>query len=174
MPPLGGTMCLPSQGNGDRMGNAGSLLTTVVIILCVLGLAAGGGLYLRQSARASNPVRLRRLAFVERTSLDGGRQLLLVRRDDVEHLILIGGPIDLIVETGIRSEALASVFAKEESYPEPVATSPIAPAAWQLRDHSLSTTPQTAAEPRLSVSPLGDSEADMLHLTALHEAKVVQ
>ena len=156
------------------MGNAGSLLTTVVIVLCVLGLAAAGGLYLRQIARAGNPVRLRRLSFVERTSLDGGRQLLLVRRDDVEHLILIGGPIDLIVETGIRSEALANALAKESTYPEPVPSSPLAPAAWQPRDHSLSTTPQTAAEPRLSVSAHGEGDADMLHLTALHEAKVAQ
>jgi hypothetical protein len=34
-------------------------------------------------------------------ALDGRRRLLLVRRDDVEHLLLIGGPADLVVESGI-------------------------------------------------------------------------
>jgi flagellar protein FliO/FliZ len=48
----------------------------------------------------------RRLALVEWTSIGGGRELLLVRRDDVEHLILTGGPIDLVVETGIGKEEL--------------------------------------------------------------------
>ena len=33
-----------------------------------------------------------------------GRRLLLVRRDDVEHLILIGGPVDVMVEVGIPAE----------------------------------------------------------------------
>lgn len=49
----------------------------------------------------------RRLGLVEWTSIGGGRQLLLVRRDDVEHLILTGGPIDVIVESGIGKEDLA-------------------------------------------------------------------
>lgn len=47
----------------------------------------------------------RRLGVVEQTSVDGRRKLLLVRRDNVEHLVLIGGPIDLILETGISRPA---------------------------------------------------------------------
>lgn len=46
------------------MGNAGSLVTTVVIILCVLGLAAGTGIYLIQKARAGDPARALAAAFV--------------------------------------------------------------------------------------------------------------
>ncbi len=48
--------------------------------------------------------RERRLAFIERVSLEGGRKLVLVRRDDVEHLVIIGGPVDVVIETGIKSE----------------------------------------------------------------------
>ena len=29
-------------------------------------------------------------------------QALLIRRDDVEHLIMIGGPVDMLIETGIK------------------------------------------------------------------------
>lgn len=45
-----------------------------------------------------------RLDVVEQANVDGRRRLLLVRRDDVEHLIMTGGPIDLVIETGIRIE----------------------------------------------------------------------
>ena len=44
----------------------------------------------------------RRLGVVETTVVEGRRKLLLVRRDDVEHLIMIGGPVDMVIETGIQ------------------------------------------------------------------------
>lgn len=44
----------------------------------------------------------RRLAVVETASVDGRRKLILIRRDDVEHLIITGGPVDVLIETGIE------------------------------------------------------------------------
>jgi hypothetical protein len=44
----------------------------------------------------------RRLGVVETASVDQRRKLVLIRRDDVEHLIITGGPVDMVVETGIR------------------------------------------------------------------------
>jgi flagellar protein FliO/FliZ len=46
--------------------------------------------------------REKRLGVVETASIDQKRKLLIVRRDDIEHLIMIGGPIDMVVETGIK------------------------------------------------------------------------
>jgi flagellar protein FliO/FliZ len=46
--------------------------------------------------------REKRLGVVETASIDQKRKLLLIRRDDVEHLIIIGGPVDTVVETGIK------------------------------------------------------------------------
>jgi hypothetical protein len=46
----------------------------------------------------------RRLGVVEQANVDGRRRLILVRRDDVEHLILTGGPVDLVIETGIGDD----------------------------------------------------------------------
>jgi len=46
--------------------------------------------------------REKRLGVVETAAVDGKRKLLLVRRDDVEHLLIIGGPVDVVVETGIK------------------------------------------------------------------------
>ena len=47
-----------------------------------------------------------RLGLVDAFSLDGQRQLVLVRRDNVEHLVMIGGPNDVLIELQI-SRALA-------------------------------------------------------------------
>lgn len=43
----------------------------------------------------------KRIAVVEQVVIDGKRSLLLVRRDDVEHLLMTGGPMDIVIETGI-------------------------------------------------------------------------
>ena len=42
-----------------------------------------------------------RLGIVEYCEIDQSRRLVLLRRDDVEHLVLIGGHQDLVVESGI-------------------------------------------------------------------------
>ncbi len=50
----------------------------------------------------------RRLGLVETTAIDGRRRLLLIRRDNVEHLIMTGGPVDVVIETGIPLRHLAA------------------------------------------------------------------
>jgi hypothetical protein len=85
---------------------------------------------------------MRRLAFIERAYLDGGRKLLLIRRDDVEHLILIGGPIDLVVETGIQAEAYPAAAGEKED------PSPMEAAAWP--GSGSTSTAAKAPEPRKS------------------------
>lgn len=43
----------------------------------------------------------KRLAIVEIASIDAKRRLILVRRDEVEHLIVLGTGSELLVESGI-------------------------------------------------------------------------
>jgi flagellar biogenesis protein FliO len=43
-----------------------------------------------------------RLAVLDAAPVDSHRRLVLVRRDDVEHLLLIGGNTDIVVESNIR------------------------------------------------------------------------
>src|SRR5215204_6071466 len=57
------------------------------------GAARMGG----SSARGRQP----RLAVIDAASVDGRRRLVLIRRDNVEHLLLIGGPSDIVVEQNI-------------------------------------------------------------------------
>jgi hypothetical protein len=64
----------------------------------------------------------RRLDVIEQSNVDGKRKLVLIRRDDVEHLIMTGGPVDVVIETGIGQppprrvaevvEATAAVYSR--------------------------------------------------------------
>jgi flagellar protein FliO/FliZ len=74
--------------------------------LIVLGLIGGAAWAVRRfgtgrlggaSARGRQP----RLAVIDYASVDGRRRLILVRRDNVEHLLMIGGPTDVVVEPNI-------------------------------------------------------------------------
>lgn len=42
-----------------------------------------------------------RLAVLDAAAIDTRRRLVLLRRDDVEHLVMIGGPTDIVIETRI-------------------------------------------------------------------------
>lgn len=66
------------------------------------GTARLGGASTR--ARTREP----RLAVVDRASVEEGRQLILVRRDNVEHLLVIGGPTDVAAEANIVRAASAA------------------------------------------------------------------
>ena len=75
-----------------------------------------------------------RLAVMDATAIDSNRRLVLVRRDDVEHLILIGGQTDIVVERDIRlsqqkrpSLAGESRLESQQAKPRPADQPPAAP-----------------------------------------------
>ncbi|WP_454849635.1 flagellar biosynthetic protein FliO [Rhizobium binxianense] len=82
-----------------------------------------------------------RLQVLDAAAVDTRRRLVLVRRDDVEHLIMIGGPTDIVIESrilpeaeeapaaGFRPERLAEERPPVRPRPEPVAPPAPAPAA---------------------------------------------
>src|SRR6202030_1242204 len=49
----------------------------------------------------TNRSRMPRLAVIYAAAVDGRRRLVLVRRDNIEHLLMIGGPTDIVVEPNI-------------------------------------------------------------------------
>jgi flagellar protein FliO/FliZ len=49
----------------------------------------------------TNRGRMPRLAIIDAAAVDGRRRLVLVRRDNIEHLIMIGGPTDVVIESNI-------------------------------------------------------------------------
>lgn len=105
------------------LGVAASLFVIAVVALLVWAFRT---FFLGKSSSANflRP-REKRLGVVEWASVDGKRKLLLVRRDDVEHLLIIGGPVDVVVETGIKGRPHLGpplddvIIAKAESRPAP-------------------------------------------------------
>lgn len=88
--------------------NLSQTTVTIVALVLALVLVAFFGLILRRltSGRLSlkndrGRARQPRLGIVDVYDLDRQRQLILLRRDNVEHLLLVGGPNDVVVETNI-------------------------------------------------------------------------
>ncbi|MGO9770957.1 MAG: hypothetical protein ACLPSW_15680 [Roseiarcus sp.] len=98
----------PDNGALKIVVIAGVVVAIALILVVVYRIAFGRRLRVPGSSRTRQP----RLGLVDAFSLDGQRQLVLVRRDNVEHLIMIGGPNDVVVESQII-RAAASPLARE-------------------------------------------------------------
>lgn len=103
----------------------------VVAILAVgLALAAFAAIlwFLRNRPVAplltrSSKERQKRLSVIDATMIDARRRAVLIRRDNVEHLILIGGPADIVIESGIAplGSVARNVAPAEQAAPLPMA-----------------------------------------------------
>jgi Flagellar biosynthesis protein, FliO len=85
----------------DMLGEYAWYAITAAIVLAAAALLyiVTRGIGLRIKGR-----RGQRLGISEYHEIDKMRRLVLVRRDGVEHLLLIGGNQDIVVETGIGLE----------------------------------------------------------------------
>lgn len=83
------------------------LLRYFAALMLVLAMVGGAGLIAKRFGvpGVSRAVSDRRLAVVETLMLGPRQRLFIVRRDDVEHLLLSGPDGALIVETGISPKA---------------------------------------------------------------------
>lgn len=87
---------------GPEMPLAARFFIAFLIVLALIGLTAWlvrrfGASRLGTTARGRQP----RLAVIDAATVDGRRRLVLIRRDNIEHLLMIGGPTDLVVEPNI-------------------------------------------------------------------------
>ena len=106
--------------------------------------------------------RLPRLAIVDSLAIDNKRRLVLVRRDNVEHLVLIGGPSDVVVEPSIVRQRVAQRpgqatptagpdAARRDSTPGPAsAAGPCACAPRPVPRQPLASSPAGRRSPRRS------------------------
>ncbi|MFC1674149.1 FliO/MopB family protein [Pseudomonadota bacterium] len=85
------------------MVNYGKFVLAFIFVIGLIGLMAlvmrrlGLGMPQAQFRRGQD----RRLKLIEVLALDGKRRLALVRRDDKEHLLILGASSETVVETGI-------------------------------------------------------------------------
>ena len=110
--------------------------------LLVLGLIGVGAWGLRRftSGRlggAGTRGRQPRLGVIDYASVDARRRLILVRRDNVEHLLMIGGPTDVVVEANIVRAVAAP---RDVALARPAAAEPL-PRAIPLPDNGNGSWP---------------------------------
>jgi hypothetical protein len=97
------------------------ILFAFIVVLGVLALALW---LVRRFGRerltsAGGRGRQSRLAVIDAANVDGRRKLILIRRDNLEHLVMIGGPSDVLIEPNI---ARAGVAPREAAPPRRVPT----------------------------------------------------
>jgi flagellar protein FliO/FliZ len=109
----------------DILAPYGKYIITAAVILAVLliGILVYKSLHKRVRGRKGQ-----RLGISEYHEIDETRRLVLIRRDETEHLILIGGAQDLVVESSIRPASATE--GQQEEMPRPpisLRTAPRAP-----------------------------------------------
>jgi len=142
-----------------------------LIVLGLIGAAAWAVRRFGAGALGSGTVRGRqpRLSVLEYANVDSRRRLYLVRRDNTEHLLLIGGPTDVVVEPNIVRSGAAPV--REAAPPRPaVAVEPLPRAiplpetagngSWPLQPEPIPMPRAPAAPPPAPLPPRVESAQD--------------
>jgi flagellar biogenesis protein FliO len=132
-----------------------------VVVFALIGVTAwlirrfGSGALSGAGARGRAP----RLAVIEAGAVDGRRKLVLIRRDNVEHLIMIGGPTDIVVEANIvrgqnARDNVSSASSRSSSAAEALPRAvPLEDAAWPLQPEPAPRPNRASTRP----APLEDS-----------------
>ncbi|MDP3525178.1 MAG: flagellar biosynthetic protein FliO, partial [Hoeflea sp.] len=161
------------------LGGQGATLLMAIVIVAIALLALVGVFWIIRARSTSTFIRggknrQPRLAVLDATAVDTRRRLVLIRRDDVEHLIMIGGPSDIVIESRIvhpaddhfappqAAPAQKAAPQRTEPQPEPMprpaaaaAQKPMSPARPQPQPQPQPQPrrPEPVREPELARSP---------------------
>src|SRR6185295_10070655 len=136
-----------------------TFLFAFIAVLALIGVAAWLVRRFANNRLGANTQRGRmpRLAVIDAAAVDGRRRLVLVRRDNVEHLLMIGGPSDIVVEPNIvRAMPNRDQMAPRPAVGEqPPRIAPLPDAAWseEAARADLRSTDDHPAEPQMPEPP---------------------
>ena len=87
-----------------------NLLLAFVVVLALIGVIAWAiRRFNRERLGSAARTRQPRLAVIDTAVVDARRQLIIIRRDNVEHLLMIGGASDVVIEANIvRASAVTA------------------------------------------------------------------
>ncbi len=133
------------------LGEEGAKLAVwlIVGIAILIGLALVVWLLMKIFGRSLNMAgggrgQPQRLGITGAFNIDRkGRKLVIVRRDNVEHLVMIGGPNDILVESNIiRAQSLPRPMGQQ-----PAMMDPVDPQALSMSAQTVMPAPVAAAPP---------------------------
>ena len=129
----------------------GAVVLAVLVFAWLMIRALGGRVRAKRGSR---------LGISEYYEVDKSRFLVLVRRDDVEHLVLVGGSQDVVIEAGIsarpsRQSAAAGAKRNRNLAAEAIDSIPTAPPARPAQE----APPLGTADLAGNVRPLGSRPA---------------
>ena len=131
------------------------LLIVVILIIILLRILRSftGGMFGNKSQN--------RLGVIEAAAVDNKRRLVLVRRDNVEHLIMIGGTSDILIEAGVNRAAPTPRPNQPPAPKKPAAQAPTQQAPTQNAAPQASTppAPSPAASSPTVQSPQATAQA---------------
>jgi hypothetical protein len=136
-----------------------TFLFAFIAVLALIGVAAWLVRRFANNRIGANTQRGRmpRLAVIDAAAVDGRRRLVLVRRDNVEHLLMIGGPSDIVVEPNIVRAMPGRDMAPRPAVGEqPPRIAPLPDAAWSeeaARADARSTDAFDHVEPQMPEPP---------------------
>src|SRR5215203_3104401 len=136
-----------------------TFLFAFIAVLALIGVAAWLVRRFANNRLGANTQRGRmpRLAVIDAAAVDGRRRLVLVRRDNVEHLLMIGGPSDIVVEPNIvRAMPNRDQMAPRPAVGEqPPRIAPLPDAAWseEAARAELRSTDDHQVEPQMPEPP---------------------
>lgn len=178
---------LSNLTNGENGSAINLVLITLAIAILLIVIVWIFRKITGSAARRAMRSRVPRLSITDSTTVDEKRYLVMVRRDNVEHLLLIGGANDLVVEsniirvqtaqkptTNIRNE-LQQVETREQqpaSVAETTISAPVAGAA-AIGAAGLAAVTSTASSAVKSASDTTDNLASNLSETTSNTTKLM-
>ena len=136
---------------GVSMDTANWIANGIVALVAVFILFLLYKMFTRPRMASGRRSKNARLAITDAASIDDRRRLVLVRRDDVEHLIMIGGETDMVIEADITLDSAARTVSATASTATPATLSPSSPPALPSpRSEPVMTSP---AAPATLVAP---------------------
>lgn len=138
----------------------GTALLLLAIVLWFIRRRSGSAPFIR-GGRNRQP----RLQVLDATAVDARRRLVLVRRDNVEHLVMIGGPTDIVIESGIgaipfmkdvRDPQEDALITRDADRQRSIAQAPqddIRPAAANMASEVKTPAPEERKKPEASAAP---------------------
>jgi hypothetical protein len=142
---------------GSEMPLAVKFFVAFAVVLALIGLTAWLVRRFGANRLGSSRGRQPRLAVIDAAAVDGRRRLVLIRRDNIEHLLMIGGPTDLVVEPNI----VRAVGAREVTREQPGRMTPeIAPRAAAAADSGWPLQPANEPAPMTAARPYRSNSGD--------------